>query len=246
MRVFRLAASDKPRIASEVRILAHQVQRAVLCVLPQRLIETKRDLLDGAVLTVRRTCVSVPDTATIGIYGHIPADVNAAVVAVYHGVLVGELETRNRGSGVNQRQASVSTCDQVRRLAENIAAAATAVVIVGEQPETFQHLKVQVCETTATHCRIVIIVVRIPDPEIALYSADLNVKLARRIESELGDHIGKGLRSVESSGLVVQLAPGISSGESCRKGDRSAAGRTADVLFLVVECHCERNLMEGW
>jgi hypothetical protein len=55
VRIPRRARSRIPRIAEEVRILEDEAQRAIVRVLPERLVETESAFLDSAVLAVGRS-----------------------------------------------------------------------------------------------------------------------------------------------------------------------------------------------
>src|SRR2546422_9715209 len=69
---FRGSGRNKPWISEKIRVLKHQLHRAVLAVGPQCLRESCRSFLSRPIVTIRRAGIPVADPRAIRIHGSIP------------------------------------------------------------------------------------------------------------------------------------------------------------------------------
>src|ERR1035438_1026417 len=211
-----LAAGDVggpvPRRAHQVFVLAHEVERAIPGVLPQGLVEAKTDFLDGAVLAIGGATVAVTHQAgAIGIHYHVLAHVNTAIVGVQQGVLVDNgFKAVHRPARVNRADAAIGAHRQVGSLTEEVAAAAIAPVVVGDQAEVLHDLEIGVNRSAAAHFGGILArggLARgdIPGLKGTLDSRYFDVGSGARVERDLGDDIRVHVRGGLYVGLVVQL-----------------------------------------
>ena len=71
---------DKPRIADEVGVLRHVLERAKFAVAPEGVRPPEGNFLDGPVLGIRRPSVTVTDRrSAVGVESPIPPNVNALI-----------------------------------------------------------------------------------------------------------------------------------------------------------------------
>ena len=67
-------------------------------------------------------------------------DVNATVIGIDQRFLLGVLEACHRGAAVDEGDAAVGVGDQIRGLAEDVAAAAITPEVVGQQAESLEYV----------------------------------------------------------------------------------------------------------
>src|SRR5450755_1771585 len=91
-----------PWIAEQVGVLHHEIQGAIVRILPECLVETKGTLLDGPVLTIGRLWIAIADESKLvgRVQAHVFSDIIPTVVGVEHGVVQRILEAIGSGRGM--------------------------------------------------------------------------------------------------------------------------------------------------
>lgn len=121
------------------------LQGAVLSILPERLRETERGLLDDAVLRGAGARISPANRlARWGLYVEVLPRVDATVISVEQSGPRLIFKTIDSGTGVHGRNTAVPADDQIRRLAEDVASAAIAEEIVAQNVEVLDQLEIDV------------------------------------------------------------------------------------------------------
>src|SRR5581483_8492649 len=90
---------------------------------------------------------------------------------------------------MDQGGAAVILDDKIRRLAEDVPAAAITPEIIRHQAESLEELEIQVQEAPAPGRRIGRVVCRVPDLEVPFYSSNLKVKLLGGFQNQLRNHV---------------------------------------------------------
>src|SRR5579863_487310 len=180
---------DEPGITIQPLVLPHPVDGAVAGILPDRLVESKRYFLDGAVLAVGGAGVPVADWLAGGIDRHIALDENPTVIGVEQGVFDGGLETIDGAAGMDGTERPVGPDNEIRRLAEHVTAFAVTPEISREQTKVLHKRQIR-AELNSAAVGVVVVERRgeARCPEVALDAGDIEVE-AREIESNLGDKV---------------------------------------------------------
>ena len=139
--------------------------------------------------------------------------------------------------GMDRADVAVRADDQVRRLAEEVAADSLAPHLVGDQAETLHDFQVGVERAAGADLGGVGVRGGIVDLEIAFHPGNFEVHLRDGIEGDLGDDVGGQVRRRLDVGRIVQLRsaqPAKRAGRGERDGGRGEAARAADVGIRVL------------
>src|ERR1017187_3323147 len=140
------AQGDIPGVPSQELVLAHHVDGAVLRILPNGLVDAERILPLDVVIAVRRTQEAVTNLGgAVGVKRHVLADPETAEIGVQQGLLRhGGFNAIHGAESVNRADAAVGAYDQVGSLAEDVAAAAIAQEIVGDEADILEDFEIPV------------------------------------------------------------------------------------------------------
>src|SRR5579862_2952676 len=89
MRRFRRIRRHIPRVTLLPEVLTHEVDRAVLRIAPDRLVETEADFVERAVHAVGGTGIAITDQAAVGIARRVPSNEDVAPVCIQQPLLIG-------------------------------------------------------------------------------------------------------------------------------------------------------------
>ena len=111
-------AGRRPGIAGQIRVLEDDSSARRSSDSSRSLVEAERGFLDGPVLAVGRSRITVADERVLvgGVDGGIFPDIVPAVIRIEQRVVQGVLETADRGGGVQRRRAAIRPHDQVGRV----------------------------------------------------------------------------------------------------------------------------------
>src|SRR5690242_10066388 len=112
---------------------------------------------------------------------------------------------------MDERWAAIGVRDQIRRLAEDVAAASVTIEVMSQQAEALENSDVQVHEATTACGRELCGRKRIVELKESGYATNLAVEPPRGIDNELGDHVRGTVGDSQSRASIVQLIPYIGS-----------------------------------
>src|ERR1700694_4830736 len=102
-------------------------------------------------------------------------------------------------------KASVAADNYVGGEAKDVAPAAIAQVVVGEDTQSRQYLKIQIERSAAAGGVIMLLVVRVVDLELAHHACHFKMELLFEVVGDLGLDVRHYVGNVQDRSTVIQL-----------------------------------------